>query len=67
MIDRTSAAEPDKGTYRSYVLRLWQEDVDMPWRGSIQEVTTGEIIRFGTVEALLAFIAAETGTVGEEE
>ena len=56
-------AEPDKGVYRSYLLRLWQGGAQAPWRASIQEVATGEITHFASVEALLAFIAAETGTV----
>jgi len=66
------AAEPDKGVYRSYLLRLWQGGAQAPWRASIQEVSTGEITHFASIEALLAFIASETGTVltgitGDEE
>lgn len=63
MTETGPAADPDKGTYRSYLLRLWQDGAHAPWRASLREVTTGQITHFATVEALLAFIAAQTGTV----
>lgn len=61
MIETGPVAEPDKGIYRSFLLRLWQSGAQAPWYASIQDVTTGKITYFATVEALLAFLAAQTG------
>ena len=63
MTETGPADEPGKGIYRSYLLRLWQGGAQAPWRASIQEVSSGEITHFASIEALLAFIAAETSTV----
>lgn len=54
---------PDRRIYRSYLLRLWQSDVQATWRASLQEVSSGEITHFPSIRSLLAFIALETGTV----
>ena len=50
----------DKHVHRSYLLRLWRGGARSPWRASIQEVTTGEVTHFANIQALLAFIIAET-------
>lgn len=44
-------------TYAAYLVRLWQETPHGPWRASAQSVTTGEIVRFGSQQALFAFLA----------
>lgn len=46
--------------YFAYLVRLWQETPDGPWRASAQSVRTGEIIRFGSQQALFAFLHNET-------
>lgn len=63
MTDTGPATAPEKGVYRSYLLRLWHGGAQAPWRASIQEVTTGEVTHFASIQALLAFIAAETDTM----
>ncbi|MCB0187617.1 MAG: hypothetical protein KDE31_25285 [Caldilineaceae bacterium] len=48
-------------TYLAYLVRLWQETPDGPWRASAQSVQTGEITRFGSQQTLFAFL--ETASV----
>jgi hypothetical protein len=42
--------------YQSYLLRLWQEDTQTPWRASLQSTSSEEIYHFATLEALFAFL-----------
>ena len=57
--------EPDKETYRSFLLRLWQveRNGDWIWRCSLEETGTGENHRFVDLEALFGFLCAETGAL----
>jgi hypothetical protein len=50
-------------SYRSYLVRLWQEQPHTEWRGSIQSVQTGATVRFGALEQLLAFLVAQTAEI----
>lgn len=43
-------------TYHSFLLRLWQEEPDAPWRASLQNVQTGTVVRFTHLNALIAFL-----------
>ena len=56
--------EPDKETYRSFLLRLWQveQNGDYIWRCSLEETGTGQHHRFLDMEALFGYLCAETGT-----
>lgn len=56
-IDSTST---NRLFYSAYVVRLWQETPDVPWRASAQSVQSGEITRFGSLADLFAFLEAET-------
>jgi hypothetical protein len=44
--------------YQSYLLRLWQEEVDhtLVWRASLESAQTGERYLFSTLEKLFAFL-----------
>jgi len=42
--------------YHSFLLRLWQEEPDTPWRASLQNVQTGTVVRFASLNALVAFL-----------
>lgn len=42
--------------YHSFLLRLWQEQADAPWRASLQNVQTGAVVRFASLNALMAFL-----------
>jgi hypothetical protein len=55
-----SIAFQQPGIYHSYLVRLWQDNAQAPWRASLQSVQTGETVRFGDLDALFAFLAAQT-------
>ncbi len=47
--------------YQSYLLRVWPEPPDGPWRASLENVANGEKRAFAKLEDLIAFlIVAET-------
>ena len=50
--------------YRSYLLRLWKETPNTPWRVHLQSVHTGEQHRFSDLEEMLVFLR---GTLEEDE
>lgn len=45
--------------YHSYLLRLWRDDADHPWRAALQCTATGEKRAFADLPALLAFLVEE--------
>jgi hypothetical protein len=45
--------------YRAYLLRIWQETPQMPWRASLQCTVTGQRRGFRDLESLFAFLEAE--------
>jgi len=45
--------------YRAFLVRLWQDRPEAPWRASAQSVQTGEIVRFARLPALCAFLNAQ--------
>lgn len=48
--------------YTAYLVRMWQENPHTPWRASAQCASTGEKFYFATLEALFAFLQAQTIT-----
>jgi len=46
--------------YCSYLIRLWQDHDQSPWRASAQSVQTGATVRFADMESLLAFLANQS-------
>lgn len=51
--------ETHSDNYQSYLLRLWRESEQAPWRASLQSAVTEQTFRFATVEALIAFLMAQ--------
>jgi hypothetical protein len=49
----------DPTRYRSYLLRLWREAPDMPWRCQVQCVGSGRVLRFDAESKLFGFLEAE--------
>jgi hypothetical protein len=48
-------------TRTSYLLRLWRDHTRSPWRAVVIDVARpGEHQHFATLEALFAFLAAQT-------
>lgn len=46
--------------YQAYLLRLWQESPQAPWRASLQGAVTGERHGFTSLESLFASLKART-------
>lgn len=52
----------DPERYQSYLLRLWKEKPDLPWRYQVRCVSTGDEYRFSELEQVQAFLrGAATG------
>lgn len=54
MTEKDKLQEPV--SQRSYLLRVWREDDQSPWRASLQSIATGERRGFGNLEAMLDFL-----------
>ena len=54
--DQQQPSTTDLTRYRSYLLRLWKETPNTPWRVHLQSVHTGEQHRFPDVEQMLVFL-----------
>jgi len=52
--------------YAAYLIRLWQDTPDGPWRASAQSVQTGEIVRFGSQQALYEFLENEVSSTSKQ-
>jgi hypothetical protein len=48
------------GSYRAYLVRMWQEHPQAPWRASVQNAQTGELRIFSDLEQLVAFLYTQT-------
>jgi hypothetical protein len=46
--------------YKAYVLRLWSDGDNCPWRAALACARTGARYSFATVADLVAFLEAET-------
>jgi hypothetical protein len=57
MAQRIENAHPH---YRAYLVRLWRDDAQEPWRASAQSVQSGELVRFATLQELFAFLEMHT-------
>ncbi|MBI1882451.1 MAG: hypothetical protein HYR94_30115 [Chloroflexi bacterium] len=53
--------------YHSYLLRLWREGPQDPWRASLQSTATGQLHHFGDLDRLWAFIQAQVAAGSEIE
>lgn len=46
----------NRSDYHAYLLRLWREGTQAPWRASLQSTATEQMYHFATLEALFAFL-----------
>jgi len=55
--------------YLSYLLRLWQEELDgqRVWRASLESVHDGRRLGFASVQRLTAFLTEQTASKDREE
>jgi hypothetical protein len=52
---------PDQESiYQAFLLRLWRDGVDQPWRASLLLVGREEARHFAGVDGLLAFVQEQT-------
>jgi hypothetical protein len=47
--------------YKAYLLRLWREREETPWRAALENPNSGERIAFATLVELVLFIEKTTG------
>ena len=51
-------------SHQSYLLRLWRDHAGAPWRATVMSVARpSEQRHFASVDALLAFLVAQTDSV----
>jgi hypothetical protein len=50
---------PNPPVYRSYLLRLWKENMQDDWRVLLQEVTTGECRHFSSLADLYEYLRTQ--------
>lgn len=46
--------------YQAYLVRLWQERPDTPWRALVRDAANDEEHRFATIEDLFLFLRRQT-------
>ena len=47
--------------YQVYILRLWRDGAQTPWRAALEHARTGERHAFAALADLFTFLEAETG------
>lgn len=52
--------EQRQSQYLAYVVRLWRDGQDSPWRVALECARTGERYRFPDLTALFVFLEDET-------
>ena len=55
------------GAYHAYLIRLWQDHPQAPWRASAQSVRSGELVRFASLAALWQFLERAAGPSPPDE
>jgi len=53
--------------YHSYLLRLWREGPQAPWRASLQSTATEQLHHFASLEQLWAFLQTRLAAGSEIE
>ena len=51
---------PPDERYHAYLVRLWQDRPDRPWRAFVRDSANDEERRFGTIEELFLFLHRQT-------
>jgi len=53
--------------YHSYLLRLWRDGANHPWRASLHCSATGEKFAFADLLSLFAFLLEQAATDGNTQ
>ncbi|MBK8431952.1 MAG: hypothetical protein IPL28_11960 [Chloroflexi bacterium] len=51
-------------TYQSFLLRLWRDSAERPWRASLLDPHTEQVRHFATVREMLHFLEEWSGEQG---
>lgn len=49
-------SDPDPACHQVYLLTLWRETADAPWRAALRQASTQERIGFADLESLALFL-----------
>jgi hypothetical protein len=60
-----SFTQSESSDYHSYLLRIWRDSPQRPWRASMQCAATGTLHYFADMSHLVAFLQAQTDDVEE--
>ena len=52
--------------YHAYLVRLWQDRPDRPWRALVRDSANDEERRFATIEELFLFLYLQTDGAGPQ-
>lgn len=63
--DNKAMNKNEESIYQSYLLRLWRDSANSPWRASLQSTATEQIYQFGDIGQMRGFLMARLG--GEQE
>jgi len=58
---------PNPPSYQSYLLRVWRETPNSPWRASLESVGSGEKQAFAQLEDLIAYLRNGTNPTTQPE
>lgn len=61
MLNHLSSSKP-RQLYHSYLVRLWQDDHQTPWRVLVQSVQSGETIHFVDLNTFFVFLQTQTAS-----
>ena len=53
-------SQPESYAYHAYLLRLWREGADAPWRAMVEETGNGRKHAFSTLQHLITFLEVLT-------
>ena len=46
--------------YHSFLIRMWKDGAESLWRASAQSIPSGEVVRFGSLAELIAYLETKT-------
>jgi hypothetical protein len=52
--------------YHAYLIRIWRDNDQAPWRAATTHVGTGEIHKFASLPLLWLYLQSQLGTLAEE-
>ncbi len=60
-------AEDTNPHYHAYLVRLWRDNAQAPWRASITHVATGQVHRFADPQLAWAYVAQQLEAQSAEQ